>query len=76
MSMIAISRLIKLDHLIRMKATGNPEQLADKLGVSRRCVFDYINILKELGAPVAFSKSRTSYYYTENGNCNFQFLKK
>lgn len=65
-----------MDHLIRTKATGTSYELADKLGISRRCVFDHINILKDLGAPISFCRKRNSFYYTEDGGFQFKFLKK
>lgn len=58
-----ISTIDRLDQLIRMKATGAPDELANKLGVSRRTVFDIINTMKKMDAPIGFCKHRKTYYY-------------
>ncbi|MEL6863544.1 MAG: HTH domain-containing protein [Bacteroidota bacterium] len=55
----------RIDALIQRKSTGTPEQLAQKMSVSRASIYRYINDLKNLGAPVAYCRSRQSYYYTE-----------
>lgn len=71
-----LNRLEYLDHLIRIKGTGTPEQLAGKLKISRRSLYNHIRLLKEHGAPIMFCRKRGSYYYTEDGRFYFCFLKK
>jgi len=75
MSVDFINRLERLDYLISIKATGSPSQLADKLSISRRSVYEYINLLKQLEAPIAFSRSKNTFYYTCDGNFKFRFSK-
>lgn len=67
MTQESFKRIERIDRLIRIKATGTPDQLANKLGMSRRSVFEYINLMKENGAPIKFCYSRQSYYYDEEG---------
>jgi predicted DNA-binding transcriptional regulator YafY len=69
-------RLERIDHLIRIKATGTPTELAGKIGISERSVYVYLNLMKELGAPIKFSNYRQSYYYDEEGSFNISFLPK
>jgi predicted DNA-binding transcriptional regulator YafY len=69
------NRLEHLDYLIRLKATGSPDNLAKKLSLSVRTVFGYIDILKSLGAPIAYNKAKETYYYTESGSFYFKFQK-
>jgi predicted DNA-binding transcriptional regulator YafY len=61
-----LNKIKRVDALIRRKATGTPDQLADKLEVSRRTIFRIIDDLKELGAPVIYSKFRQSYQYEDD----------
>jgi predicted DNA-binding transcriptional regulator YafY len=68
-------RLARIDQLIRIKATGTPVELADKLGISERSVYEYLNLMKDLGAPIKFNSYRQSYYYDEEGYFNISFLK-
>jgi biotin operon repressor len=76
MTQESFKRIERLDRLIRIKATGTPDQLADKLGMSRRSVFDYINLMKENGAPIKFCAYRQSYYYDEEGAFTILFTFK
>lgn len=62
-----LKRLERLDYLIRIKGTGTPANLAHRLGVSERCIYSYIQLMKERGAPIKFSKDRKSYYYEKDG---------
>jgi predicted DNA-binding transcriptional regulator YafY len=71
-----LHRLIRLDHLIHHKSTGSPADCAQKIGVSERSLFDYLKILKEMGAPVRFSRGRRTYYYAEGGHFHISFLSK
>ena len=77
MTLESFKRIERIDRLIRIKATGNPDQLATKLGMSRRSVFEYINLMKENGAPIKFCHFRQSYYYDEVGffKITFHFNK-
>jgi predicted DNA-binding transcriptional regulator YafY len=70
------SRLETIDHLIKIKGTGSPKQLARRLNISERSIYDYIELLKMLGAPIRYSKTRRSYYYEADGYLNLKFLKE
>ena len=50
-----LHRLIRLDHLISHKSTGTPADCAQKVGISERSLYDYLKLLKEMGAPVKSS---------------------
>jgi len=71
-----LRRLIRLDHLIHHKSTGTPADCAQKIGISERSLYDYLKILREMGAPVRFSRGRRTYYYTEDGHFHVTFLSK
>ena len=64
MSLIAqLKRLERLDSLIRRKATGSSDQLAARLGCSRRTAYNLLKTLRELGAEIRYCKERCCYYY-------------
>lgn len=73
----ALHRIRRIDTLIQKRGTGTPVQLADKLGISERCLYKYLNLMKEFGAPIKFSNARQSYYYDEEGyfKISFHFKK-
>jgi predicted DNA-binding transcriptional regulator YafY len=67
-------RLSRIDSLIRIKGTGTPAELADKIGISERSTYEYIRLMKDFGAPVLYSRQRKSYYYKEDGRFTISFL--
>ena len=71
-----LHRLIRLDHLIALKATGTPSDCAHKIGISERSLYDYLKILKEMGAPITFSRNRRTYYYKEDGRFRISFIAR
>ena len=50
--------------MIRMKCTGTPEHLAEKLEISRSGVYEYLNYMKSLGAPIEYCRFKSTFYYT------------
>ncbi len=75
MSKNYFNRLEYLNQLIKRKSTGSPLELAQKMNVSERTTFYYIDTLKSLGADVRFCRTKNSYYYTVDGTFDFQFKK-
>ena len=67
-------RLGRIDQLIRIKGTGTPSELADKIGISERSTYEYIKLMKDFGAPVYYSRQRKSYYYKQEGRFLISFL--
>ncbi|SDF62621.1 HTH domain-containing protein [Mucilaginibacter pineti] len=76
MSRYIIHYLKRIDQLIHLKATGSPFDLASKLEISERCLYNYIKLMKDHGAPIKFCKQRRSYYYVERGRFQLKFLKE
>ena len=58
-----IERIKRLDYFLRSKCTGNSSELAKKLGVCRRTVFDDMDIIRSKGADIYYSKISRTYYY-------------
>ena len=53
----------RIHQLIRMKATGTPSQLAQRIGVSERNLYRIINDMREDGFPILYNRDRGRYYY-------------
>lgn len=64
--------LERLDQLIRLRAAGNAKQLAGKLGVSERTVYDLLDILKTLGARIEFCTNSNQYLYISTPRLNLK----
>ncbi|UII34252.1 helix-turn-helix domain-containing protein [Fulvivirga ulvae] len=60
-----IEKIERLDLQIRQGSTGNAAELAQKLGISKRSVFNYLKWMKDRGAPITFSRIRKSYIYDQ-----------
>lgn len=60
-----IDRINRLHQLIKRKATGTPETLAEKLNLSVSRVHQIIEELKIMEVPIAYSRTMKSYYYTD-----------
>jgi len=71
-----LNRFLRIDHLIRIKGTGTPAQLAERLNLSERSIYDYINYMKTLGCPIKFDSFRETYYYEEEGFFVIAFFTK
>lgn len=68
-----LERLERIDHLIRIKGTGTPADLANRLHISQRSVYQYLNLMREMGAPIKFCPFRETYYYIEEGQFMARF---
>ena len=64
-----VERLKRIHQLIKRKATGTPQQLANKLALSERRVYQLLKLMKELDAPIYFDRERNSYCY----KCEYHF---
>ena len=71
-----INRLKTIDQLIKLQATGSPKQLAEKLEISERQVYNYLADLKELGANMKFDKLKNSYTYASDIELVIVYEKK
>ncbi len=69
-----IDKISRIDQLIRMKATGQPHELARRLRISPSTLYEYLDIMKNvLSAPVRYCHSRRSYVYEEDGKLQLGF---
>ncbi|MDN5216639.1 HTH domain-containing protein [Fulvivirgaceae bacterium BMA12] len=71
-----IERIKRIDHLIRLAATGGPDELAEKLQVSRMTIFRDLVEMKKSGSPIKYSHFNNSYIYTKAGKFYVGFLKE
>jgi len=60
-----IDRIKRIDALIFMKATGNPEEFAEKLGIKRSTLYQSLQEMRDMGVDIRYSCTRQSYYYAD-----------
>ena len=58
-----IERYRKIDMLIRREKTGSPVEFADKLGISRSQLYNYLDELRDYGAGIIYDRAKGSYLY-------------
>lgn len=69
-------RIERIHLLIRRKATGTPKKLAQRLSISERQLYNILDLMKELGAPVYYNMAIDSYCYEFEVTFNYGFRKK
>lgn len=60
-----IERINRLHRLIKRENTGTPESLSKQLGMSRATLYNIIDELKLMDAPINYSRIKESFYYTK-----------
>jgi len=68
-------RLETLDYLIYSRSTGTPEKLAKRLSISVRTLYEFLEVMKDLGAPICYCKKSKTYFYSEKGSISVRFKK-
>lgn len=71
-----IKRITKMHKLISSEKTGTPEIFAKKLSLSRSQLYNELDVIKELDAPVRYCKKKESFYYTAPFELIFNFSLK
>ncbi|GHV50121.1 hypothetical protein FACS1894181_10270 [Bacteroidia bacterium] len=73
-----IELLERAHKLIDRSHTGSPKDFARQLGISERRLYEIIDEMKMLGAPVEYSRKAETYYYTKEVeasiSCSFRCL--
>lgn len=64
--------------MLTRQRTGTPAEFAGQLGVSRTTLYEMIDELRSRGAPISYSKSSCTFFYTEpfeiNVSCSMRPL--
>jgi transcriptional antiterminator len=64
--------IVILHEYVSTERTGAPKELASKLGVSQRSVYNYISCMKkEMNAPINYDNQKGNYFY--NRICDLSF---
>jgi len=73
-----LERISRMHRMLNRQATGTPAEFARQLGVSRTTLYEMIDELKSRGAPISYSKSSCTFFYTEpfeiNVSCSLRPL--
>ncbi|AZQ59886.1 DNA-binding protein [Maribacter sp. MJ134] len=61
-----LERLQQLHLLIEDEQTGSPKELARRMYISERLVYNLIDRLKDYKASICYDRSRKTYYYYDD----------
>ena len=61
-----IEKVAILNELISQKQTGTPEEIAERLRISRSTLYNIIDELKLRGIDIKYSRSRCTFYYNND----------
>ena len=68
-----INRLEQVDQLIRQQRTGNAQEFAKKVRLSRRQIYNCLDQLKRLGLEIGYNRDNKTFYYKRNYKVKFSF---
>ena len=64
-------------HLVEKERTGTPIEIAGKLNVSERMIYNYVHILKkEFNVPIVYNRYRKSYQFERPGKLTWEWIKR
>ena len=66
-------RVQQIDQLIRQKRTGSADELANKLQISRRQVYNWLEELKDMGLEIKYNRALKSFVYLKSYKVNIAF---
>jgi biotin operon repressor len=74
-----LDRINRMHKMVHSQQTGTQYEFAEFLGVSRTTLYEMIDELRSRGAPIQYSKSQRTFFYTEpfeiNIYCSLRPLK-
>jgi len=56
-------KMESLQHYIKRECTGNANEFAEKIGVSRRTLFNYLETLRIDGEEIEYCRFRKTYFF-------------
>jgi hypothetical protein len=60
-----VERIKRIDYFLKKEHTGNSDEFAGKIGISRSMLMENLKEMKELGAKISYCHLRRSYFYEE-----------
>ncbi|MGB5647455.1 DNA-binding protein [Muriicola sp.] len=67
-----LERLQRIHFLIEKECTGSPYELACKMNVSERSIYNLIDYLRDFEAIIRYDRSRKTYYYQNKFSLSLQ----
>jgi predicted DNA-binding transcriptional regulator YafY len=61
-----IERLYAIHKRILQEETGNPEEFAEQMHISRSHLYNLLGELKDYGAKIKYSRNRQTFFYSDD----------
>ena len=58
-------RIKRLKDLIDRECTGSPDMLANTLGISKRTLFNDLDMLRDDGLKIKYNRYQATYFYEQ-----------
>ena len=68
-----IQKIERMDLMLRRIGTGKPQEFAQRIGIAESTLYKYLKLIKKMGVPINFCRSRISYKYEFPTKLNFGF---
>jgi len=65
----------RVDQLIKLKSTGTADDLSKRLCVSRRSVYNILELMRNMGAPIEYCQISRTYYYSHQCDLVIGFVE-
>lgn len=59
----------RINELIQKEETGNPCEFSKRLKISRCHMYRHLELLKDYGAPIKYSRKKKSFFYAQPFRC-------
>lgn len=71
-----IDRLRYMDYLIAKESTGSPHEFARRVGLSRSMLYENLDEMRTLGAPIRYDRKRRTFFYYRPFELRIDFQDK
>ena len=69
-------RIERLHKLMERNATGTPKECAQRLGISERQLYNTLELMRGMGAPIIYNTHSNTYLYEYEVDWKIGFSKK
>ena len=63
-----ITHLNRINKLIQQEATGTPDEFAERIHLSRKQMYNILNLLTDYGAVIKYSRKNHTFYFSNDFN--------
>lgn len=71
-----MERIKKIHLLIHTEKTGNPDVFAQRLNLSRRQLYNLLDLMKSFDASIKYCKKKESFYYSQPFDLELKYSLK